>query len=171
MMLKMSARAYEAQKCCPDSRLTRYWDRADICHLFVVYKNIGILNVLLLLLLESIETCIMRKKIIIVPRQKNHPTDVEQLLENKATANARTLMSVQFIIDQSMYVWHHRHADIISTVRTYPEYEVEDEQQVFYTFHAALYFAHPASRFVSRARRFDQNVCANVQACLGDLGQ
>lgn len=61
MMLKMSARAYESQKCCPDSRLTRYWDRADICHLFVVYKNIGILNVLLLLLLESIETCIMQK--------------------------------------------------------------------------------------------------------------
>lgn len=24
VMLKMSARAYEAQKCCPDSRLTRY---------------------------------------------------------------------------------------------------------------------------------------------------
>lgn len=60
---------------------------------------------------------------------------------------------------------------IISTVRTYPEYEVEDEQKVFDTFHAALYFAHPACSFVSRAHRFDQNFCSNVQACLEDVGQ
>jgi len=39
-----------------------------------------------------------------VPRQKNHPTYVEQLIENKATANARTLKSVHFILDQSVYV-------------------------------------------------------------------
>ncbi len=83
------------------------------------------------------------------------------------TANARTFAFVHFTLNQSMHAWHHP-SDIIST---YPEYEVEDEQQVFDTFHAALDFAHPACRFVPRARRFDQNVCADVQACLRDVGQ
>lgn len=55
--------------------------------------------------------------------------------------------------------------------RTHPKYEVEDEEQVFDAFHAALHFAHPAYCFGARALRFHQNVCADVQARVRDVGQ
>ncbi len=99
-------------------------------------------------------------------KQTEHHKDVYQLQDKQVTANARTFAFVHFTLNQSMHAWHHP-SDFI---RTYPEYEVEDEQQVFDTCHAALDFAHPACRFVPRARRFDQNVCADVQACLRDVG-